>query len=67
MKAAMDENGVITISPESPVEAFALRRFAGNLKQIPASVLAQCPVDHPEVFPAKFLIIDHAWRARAGA
>ena len=56
MKAEMNSRGVITIKPESGVEAFALRRFAGNL----ASVVDEDERQF-EAYPARLLNVDHAW------
>lgn len=60
MKAEMNSQGVITITPESGVEAFALRRWAGSL----ASVLGDVGPDPDtrfEAYPARLLNIDHNW------
>lgn len=55
MKAYMDENGSIHISPESGVEAFALKRFAGELMTL----------DGQEVYPARKIIVEKSVRGVA--
>lgn len=57
MKAEMNSQGVITITPESGVEAFALKRFAGNLASVTDESERQF-----EAYPARLLRVDHTWR-----
>jgi hypothetical protein len=34
MKGELDENGVLTLIPHSPIEAFALNQWLGLMKQL---------------------------------
>lgn len=56
MKATMNENGMITIQPESAVDAYALRQWAANQK------IGACdaPVSLDSIDAAK-LLIDAEW------
>ena len=54
MKATMNENGVIHLEPESPVEAYALRRWW-------ADALVCGPEDEGALIKSEMLIISGEW------
>lgn len=61
MKAEMSEDGVITIRPESSVEAYALREWVGgSLVEI-----ADLPRNEAAHWRASRIKVDSSWLSRA--
>lgn len=60
MRAEMNENGCITISAESPLEAFALRRYAesGFVNRPDATLKEGC------FLRGSHIIIDGTWEKK---
>ena len=56
MRAEFDEQGRIILTPEEPVEQFALRRWAGALRPL---AIHEETGERLDAYPANGLILNH--------